>query len=68
MHNKRRAMVPAQDSRRTQSELDMHHKPEDPFEVGEFYTAVGADGMIIFYLKLLLLTKPLIFRQVNNVI
>ena len=52
-------MVPAQDPRRTQSELDMHHKPEDSFDVGEFYTAIGADGMTIFYSKLLLSNKQL---------
>ncbi len=51
MLHKRRSLVPAQDPRRTQSELDMHHKPEDSFDNGEFYTAIGADGMTIFYLK-----------------
>ena len=54
----RHSLVPVEDRRRTQSDIDLHHSGR-PFQHinnrnqgsgeggGEFYTAIGADGMIL---------------------
>ena len=54
----RHSLVPVEDPRRTQSDIDLHHSVR-PFQHinnrnegsgegdGEFYTAIGGDGMIL---------------------
>lgn len=52
-------MAPVEDPRRTQSELDIHNhdralrrntnRHDDSTAVGEFYTAIGNDGMRLLY-------------------